>query len=404
MYKILITDGEQRSALAATRSLGRRGCRVLVSAAKTRSLASSSRFCERGIAVPDPNRTGAEDYATAIRDIAVQEKVGVIFPMTESSIYLLNQTRDNFSSDIVLACADAQKMEAVSNKFEVFRLAEKLGIPVPRTLYLSSSSDLDGVIDEIHTYPVVVKPALSRIPQVGGGFLGGGVRYATSRDELFFLYDSNPALKNSSIIQERIVGPGTGLFTLYDVNRHLALFSHRRLREKPPSGGVSVVSESVSLDEEMVESAGKLLSAVGWKGVAMVEFKRDICDGKAKLMEINGRFWGTLQLAVASGVNFPSLYYDFLLGKKPSHTIQSYLIGHKMKWMLGTLDHLLIRLKNSDSILNLPPDFPSKCGSLIEFFKILEKNMSFNVFDREDIRPSIWEVTDFIRNALRGGK
>ena len=62
--------------------------------------------------------------------------------------------------------------------------------------------------------------------------------------------------------------------------------------EKPPSGGVSVFSESVSLEDEMVLSAEKLLSAVGWTGVAMVEFKRDLKDGRAKLMEINGRFWG----------------------------------------------------------------------------------------------------------------
>ena len=158
------------------------------------------------------------------------------------------------------------------------------------------------------------------------------------------------------MIQEKIIGPGTGLFTLYDTNRHLALFSHRRIREKPPSGGVSVVSESVPLDKEMVAAADKLLSAVGWTGVAMVEFKRDLKDGKAKLMEINGRFWGTLQLAVSSGVDFPVLLLEYLQGKPPADPIANYEIGHKLKWFLGTLDHLIIRLKNRDIDLNLPPN------------------------------------------------
>lgn len=404
MGTILITDGENRSTLAATRSLGRRGCRVLVSAAKARSLASCSRFCERGFAVPDPNRSGAEEYTAAIRDIVIQEKVDAIFPMTEASIHHLNQTRSLLPPDLVLACADAQKMEAVSNKFEVFRLAEKLDVPTPRTLYLSSPSDLAGVIGDIHEYPVVVKPALSKIPQAGGGFLGGGIRYAGTRNELQDLYETSPALQYPSIIQERIVGPGTGLFTLYDVDRHLALFSHRRLREKPPSGGVSVVSESVSLDEEMVDAAGKLLSAVGWQGVAMVEFKRDVRDGKAKLMEINGRFWGTLQLAVASGVDFPGLYLDFLFGGKPSHAFRNYRIGRRMKWFLGTLDHLLIRLKNSDLSLNLTPEFPSKWGSVVEFLKISENNTSFDVIDRKDMAPFVWEMQNYIRHTLRGNK
>ena len=404
MDTILITDGENRSALAATRSLGRRGCRVLVSAAQARSLASSSRFCDRGYAVPDPNSAGAEKYAAAIRDIVIQEKVGAIFPMTESSIYHLNHTRDQFPSDIIFACADAQKMEAVSNKFEVFRLAEKLNVPVPRTLYVSTPSELAGIVDVIREYPVVVKPSLSKIPQVGGGFIAGGVRYAFSHDELLSLYETSAALQYPSIIQERIVGPGTGLFTLYDVDRHLALFSHRRLREKPPSGGVSVVSESVPLDEEMVDAAGKLLSAVGWQGVAMVEFKRDVRDGKAKLMEINGRFWGTLQLAVASGVDFPGLYLDFLCGNKPAHVMRNYRIGHRMKWFLGTLDHFLIRLKNSDLSLNLPSGVPSKWGSVIEFLKISESNTSFDVIDRKDMTPFVWEMQNYIRHALRGNK
>ena len=136
--------------------------------------------------------------------------------------------------------------------------------------------------------------------------------YAENKAILENLYKTKEVLKYPSMIQEKIIGPGTGLFTLYDKNRHLALFSHKRIREKPPSGGVSVVSESVPLDNEMVDAADKLLSAVGWTGVAMVEFKRDVRDGKAKLMEINGRFWGTLQLAVASGVDFPVLLIEYL--------------------------------------------------------------------------------------------
>ena len=59
------------------------------------------------------------------------------------------------------------------------------------------------------------------------------------------------------MIQEKINGPGTGIFTLFDKNRHLTLFSHQRLLEKPPSGGVSVISESVPLDAELVEAAPK---------------------------------------------------------------------------------------------------------------------------------------------------
>jgi predicted ATP-grasp superfamily ATP-dependent carboligase len=396
---VLITDGENRSALAVTRSLGRKGCSVVVTGMDTRTLASSSRFCRRGVCAPDPLRQG-EEYVSAVGEIAVRESIDVIFPVTEQSIHLLSGARHRLPKDVILACPPSEKMRAISDKSALFRLAESLGVPIPRTLYLDTPGELSSVSREIEHYPVVVKPALSKIP-LAEGFLSTGVRYASSREELERLYETSEALRYPSMIQERIVGVGTGLFTLYGSAGHLALFSHRRLREKPPSGGVSVLSESVPLDQEMVEASGRLLSAVGWDGVAMVEFKRDQRDGRAKLMEINGRFWGSLQLAIACGVDFPGLLLDHLMGKRPQHEIGNYLVGHKLKWFLGTLDHLLIRLRNSRERLNLSADAPSKVRALAEFLMIWERNTSFDVNDRNDFAPFCYELYSYLRQ-IRG--
>lgn len=395
---ILITDGENRSSLAVTRSLGRRGCRVVVTGATARSLASSSRYCSVGLAVPDPLLRAA-DYIKAIGEIAEREAVDFIFPMTEQSIYLLNLIRDSLPGRTRLACAPTEMMQAVSDKSALCRLAESLGVFVPRTCYLAGPDELPACLEKIDRYPVVIKPALSRIRQEGG-FLSAGVRYASSARELEHLYATSPVLRYPSMIQEKIVGAGTGLFTLYDGDRHLALFSHRRLREKPPAGGVSVVSESIPLDPELVEAAGRLLSAVGWSGVAMVEFKRDRQDGKAKLMEINGRFWGSLQLAIACGVDFPSLLLDHLQGKRMRLPAGEYLVGHKLKWFFGTLDHLLIRLRHSAAELNLPPGAPSKMRAVMDFMTVAEKNTSFDVFDRDDPHPFWLEARSYLLSAM----
>ena len=393
MQNILITDGENRSSLAAVRALGKKGCRIVVTAGQKRSLASSSKHCAKAVAVPDPVKSSS-GYAQAIKEIVGKEDIDAVFPMTDVSIFLINEIRDQFPEKVIIACSTAEKMTAVSNKFKLFQLAEKLKVPTPYTHYLTGTDDLPGLVRKVEKYPVVVKPSLSRTP-VFNGFLSGGIRYASSREELEKIYSEYEILQYPSLIQEKIEGPGTGLFTLYDGDRHLALFSHRRIREKPPSGGVSVVSESMPLDEEMVEHAGKLLSAVGWKGVAMVEFKRDNRDGKAKLMEINGRFWGTLQLAVSCGINFPFLYLDLLSGKNPA-IVKEYKIGHKMKWFFGTLDHLYIRLKNKDEMLNLPSKSPSKFRAFLDFMKIWEKDTSFDVFDRNDIGPFLFEARNYI--------
>jgi predicted ATP-grasp superfamily ATP-dependent carboligase len=395
---ILITDGENRSSLAATRSLGRKNHRILVCSKKLRNISAASRYCAGSFCVPDPLRDGRA-YREAIFDIVKREAVDIIYPMTDHSISLLNRFRSILPPNVILACVPEEKMRLISDKSHLFRVAARLGVPIPGTLHLNHAEELGEHWDRLPQFPVVIKPGLSQIPH-GDGFISGGVMYADSRETLHQLYTTRPALRYPSMIQEKINGAGTGLFTLYDKDRHLALFSHRRLREKPPSGGVSVVSESVALDPQMVEDAARLLSAVEWTGVAMVEFKRDERDGRAKLMEINGRLWGTLQLAIACGVDFPSLLMDYLKGKDPSITPGRYKTGHKLKWFLGTLDHLAIRLKNRREALNLIPGSPSKGRALMQFLHIWEKNTSFDVFDWDDPSPFRCEAVAYLQQIL----
>lgn len=390
---VLVTDGENRSSLAVTRSLGRYGCRVVVTGQRKKNLSSSSRYCFSSYETPAPVQDSV-GYLAAVQEILSENKIDVIFPMTESSVILLAQNRGRIPERTNLACPALEKIHTVFDKFAVFRLAQKNGIAIPQTLF-ENRQNFATKKDFVTKFPVVVKPGMSRIP-TKNGFFATSVKYAANMADLEALYESEPVLDFPSMIQERIVGPGTGLFTLFDRDRHLALFSHRRLREKPPSGGVSVVCESVPLDEEMVESSRKLLAVVGWQGVAMVEFKRDQRDGLAKLMEINGRFWGSLQLAIVSGVDFPVLLLRYIQEKNTMKPDRTYRVGLKLKWFLGTLDHLLIRLRNKDTALNLPPGSKSKLNAFYEFCKIKEKNTAFDVFDHTDMGPFRCEVKQYL--------
>ena len=393
---ILVTDGENRSALAVTRSLGRTGCNVFVTGREPGNVSGCSKFCLKAFTAPDPLSEG-EKYAEAIIAIVIGKEIDVVFPMTEQSVYSLNKARKQIEKHAILACAPPEKMDAVSNKYRLFQLAERLGVAIPETIYVTNTEDFLGKRNQISCFPVVVKPAFSKIDN-GEKIISTGVMYAAGQDELCRLYQTRPALKYPSLIQELIVGKGTGLFTLFDRDRHLALFSHRRLLEKPPSGGVSVLSESVSLDDEMIDAAKKLLSEVEWEGIAMVEFKRDIKDNKAKLMEINGRFWGSLQLAVSSGVDFPVLCLDYYLGQKPASLLTHFTVGQRLKWSFGMLDHLIIRLKYDKGLLNIPPGLPACWQVARDILHIGAENTSSDVFDSKDIRPFISETKAYLKN------
>ncbi|MFW8600786.1 ATP-grasp domain-containing protein [Desulfobacterota bacterium M19] len=395
---ILVTDGENRSSLAVTRSLGKAGCRVVIAGKKKKNLSSCSRYCTSAYQVPSPIQ-GGDGFLRVIKEILIREKVGVIYPMTEPAVMLLSKYREQLPVAATLACPTIDKIKSVFNKFSVFKLAQENNVAIPATLFIENRKDFNRKKTTISQFPLVAKPAMSRIP-TEQNFIATSVKYANNIEELTELYNKHEAFNYPSLIQEKIIGPGTGLFTLFDKNHHLALFSHKRLREKPPSGGVSVVCESCQLDKEMVESARRLLAAVGWQGVAMVEFKRDERDGKAKLMEINGRFWGSLQLAISAGIDFPTLLLKLLQGERQNGLQDQYQIGLKMKWLLGTLDHMLIRLRNPDLKLNLPTGYPSKLQTVVDFMKLKEAKCGFDVLQISDFKPFLHELSEYVTDIL----
>ncbi|MGZ6163204.1 MAG: ATP-grasp domain-containing protein [Myxococcaceae bacterium] len=117
------------------------------------------------------------------------------------------------------------------------------------------------------------------------------------------------------LVQGNVPGAGVGVFFLM-VNGHpRGRFAHRRIHEVPHTGGVSSFRESVRLPD--VEAhALSVLRRIGWNGVAMLEYRRDARSGEFRLLELNARFWGSLHLALAAGVDFPRLLLDAWLGAR----------------------------------------------------------------------------------------
>ena len=236
-----------------------------------------------------------------------------------------------------------------------------------------------------------MKPVRSRIP-TDRGWLSAGVQYAESETELGRLYEETEHLASyPSLLQERIVGPGIGIFVLFDRGQLVADFAHRRLREKPPAGGVSVLRESIPVDPSLREHAVRLLGPIGWHGVAMMEFKQDQRTGNVFLMEVNGRFWGSLQLAIDAGVDFPYLLCRVALGLPPQ-VPGSYEVGVRNRWLLGDLDHALARLFKKERQLNLPEFAPSRLRTLIDFLKFVQPDVRYEVVNRDDPRPFVYEL------------
>jgi predicted ATP-grasp superfamily ATP-dependent carboligase len=396
--KVLITDGNERSALAVTRALGQKSVRVLVGSEKGRSLAAVSKYCWKTFSYPSPYED-PDGFIARVLEVTERHGVAAIFPMTDISMSLIGRHRQDFEKFAVIPMPSLEVYETLSDKYRLMQLARSLGVPIPQTVFVTDGNVHD-VLSGIEQYPVVVKPARS-LTWVNGRWCKTGVHYAASPEELRRLYQELDYLQQPSLIQRRIEGCGRGLFALMNLGKPLALFAHQRLRERPPSGGVSVLCESIPLPQSLTQYALPLLEHVGWHGVAMVEFKVDRWSGLPVLMEVNGRFWGSLQLALDAGVNFPFLLLQLATGREVGPISQHYKVGIKSRWLLGDIDHLLLRLFKHDADLYLPSGYPSKWETLRTFLRFSNSDTRLEVLQRSDPWPFVYELHQYLRIFFR---
>jgi predicted ATP-grasp superfamily ATP-dependent carboligase len=395
LEKVLILDGNTRSALAATRSLGRKGVPVVVADEVRKTLSGASKYCGEVFAYPAPAKD-PEAFIRALKTACCERNIRVVLPMTEISTATILSRRDQLGR-WELPFPDFQAFDTITDKWKLFKLAQQLNISVPKTHFVGN---LDGLADIYHElqFPVVLKPHRSMIHSQGR-WTSVSVKYVSSPRELeqttaqYECFRRHPFL-----IQEYISGEARGIFALYDRGKPAVFFAHRRLRENPPSGGVSVLSESIEPHPEARRMAQRILDDVGWHGVAMVEFKIS-SNGTPYLMEVNGRFWGSLQLAVDAGVDFPWLLYQMARGKELD-PVKEYAIGVRCRWLLGDLARLYKVIANGGEFPCLPRR--SKFRSLLEFLRFFETSSRYEVNRWDDVKPFLFELGQSWRQFRNG--
>jgi predicted ATP-grasp superfamily ATP-dependent carboligase len=392
MSTILVTDGEQRASLALVRSLGKSGHKVIVAACRPRSLAGASRYTT-GTAVVGNPLEDPQGYADQIAALEQSWRIDVLIPVTDHSLLAIMSSRGSFHS--LIPFADLETIRAVSDKALLMERAPLAGIQVPIQVKLSLPGDRAALRTQDLRFPLVIKPGRS-VVYSDGQLLRLGVIHAANAvqldDALAAIHpDAYPLL-----LQQRIIGPGIGMFLLVWNGVTQAVFAHRRIREKPPSGGVSVYRESIAASPELVKRSRALLDRFQWQGVAMIEYKVQESDGTPYLMEINGRFWGSLQLAIDAGVDFPDLLVQLAQGEnvKP---VTSYRVGIRSRWWWGDVDHLLARLRKSDATLSLPPGSPGRLRTLASFALPWRPGDRSEILRLDDPKPFLRETVEWLR-------
>src|SRR5262245_9350942 len=178
--RILITDNDSRSALAAARSLGRERHTVITSGERP-GLAAASRYSSGFVPYPAPS-SDPDGFVAAVVEATRRHRIDVALPMTDVTTMLLTQNRALLGAECKLPFADSRTIELASNKGGMTALAQELGVPVPQTLVVNDAAQARAQLDGMQ-FPIVIKPARSRV-RTDSGWRSGRVAYAHDRRSL----------------------------------------------------------------------------------------------------------------------------------------------------------------------------------------------------------------------------
>jgi len=346
------------------------------------------------VITPDP-LADPSAFVEAVANAVAAHEARVVIPVTDASALALLACRQRLAPAII-PMPDVATFQRISDKGALREHAERAGVAFPPQHEVRDVAEARALAATLR-YPIVLKPSRS-VGEAHGARVKMSVRHASGPAALEAHLDTLPAQAYPLLLQQRIVGPGVGVFVLRWNGERVATFMHRRLREKPPSGGVSVYAESITADENLIARATALVDAFDWCGVAMVECKIDRATGTPYLMEVNGRFWGSLQLAIDAGVDFPVLLVRLALGET-ARGPDRYRVGVDGRWWWGEVDHLLARLRHSNASLALPPDAPGRGRAVVDFLGSCLRFAPDQVFRLSDPMPFVLESVRWLARS-----
>jgi len=291
--RVLVTDGEFKHSLGIARALHARGHEVHLVMRDRRAPAAHSRAVRAAHALPVPRDPR---YADALFELAVSLAPVSLVAVGDGAARAADTLRERWPANVRVALPPRSSLAVANDKARTGELARRLGVRTPQEGAPEDEAAALALYDEIGG-TVVIKSRLEEGRKV--------LRYANSADEARAAWRWVRAESGAApLVQEYVAGEGWAFFALYWHGRCERRFMHRRVREWPPSGGTSACAESVLEAPALTRAGETLLDALAWHGVAMVEGKRTP-GGEFVLMEINAKFWGSHDLALAAGVDFP---------------------------------------------------------------------------------------------------
>jgi len=401
----IVLGADTPIGLTVIRELGQHGVPVHAIARSRDGVGLYSRWAAGRFLRPK----GASETVDLLNRIARERGARFVLAVSDQDLRLVRDAADAGRLEGLTALVPpADKLALAGDKMATYGVAREIGVPVPFSWQPPAGATV-ALAPAALTFPCILKWSDSEAIQ--GTLARRGIpwlksEYCYDPQELAKALERYAPLARYPIVQAFCPGGGLGHMIFMHRGEPLLRFQHRRLAEWPPEGGVSTVCESLPLESHaaLFAKSVALLQRIGWEGAAMVEYRFDASSGSAALMEINGRFWGSLPLAHYAGAPFVWFTYAVLgLGLKPAQP--AYRVGMRCRYMVPETRRILTLLIARGRTRNRALRF-NAAGELFRYIaQFVGPKSRYYVFSVTDPGPFLADMTfvawKFIRGCLR---
>jgi len=371
MEKILVIGDDLRSFLAIVRSLARAGYEVHAAPFDFSSPALASRFISASHRLPRYAVAPAA-WLEALQALVAQYQFALIIPCGDNHLLPLAHHQAELAAPIALPNEAA--FEVFFDKEKTRELATRCGVPIARGGPVATE-----LVAELGL-PFALKPRQS--VYLHDVAQRGAVKIVRTPAEVAV------ALQRAAPIDDYFVeaffaGDGVGVSVLARRGEVVQAIQHRRLAETSEAGGSSSrVSEA--LDPALMAAVTAMCAAVAYHGVAMFEFRQNRATRAFVLLEVNARFWGSLPLAIESGVDFPADLATLLLTDKVLAP-RAYRTGVVRRHLTAEYYRILTQSEQAVGRIQRAASLASRL--LVLALDVLVKPRQFDSFASDDLAP-----------------
>jgi predicted ATP-grasp superfamily ATP-dependent carboligase len=307
--------GCHKLGLGVIRALGKMGVPVFGAYYNPNDMGYASRYVLGHCLCPHPD-TDERGFVEALLNKASDWGGAVLMPSDDATLIPVSRHKEELACHYRVSAADWPVIETCIHKQYTYQLADRLGVPCPRTRIPESGEEAQEFARQIG-FPCLLKPCVGH--QYFEHFRRK-MEFVNTPDELRRVYRDAESVAAKMMIQEFIPGgdtAGVNYNSFFIDGEPQVEVTAEKVRLSPPRLGFPRVVVSKRIPA-ILEPARTLLRGLSYTGFSCMEFKKDARDGIYKLMEINARQNLSTPLSVRSGVNFPYLTYHHLLsGERP---------------------------------------------------------------------------------------